>query len=63
MLTNELPMVDVLRLKALESHRLWVRFSDGSEGVRDFSDILAEGGFACCSTTVTYCSILRWRGR
>jgi hypothetical protein len=44
MLTNELPMVDVLRLEALESHRLWVRFSDGSEGVRDFSDILAEGG-------------------
>ncbi len=44
MLTNELPMVDVLRLKALDSHRLWVRFSDGSEGVRDFSDILAEGG-------------------
>jgi hypothetical protein len=41
---NELPMVDVLRLKALDGHRLWVRFSDGSEGVRDFSDILARGG-------------------
>jgi hypothetical protein len=42
--TNELPMVDVLRLKALDGHRLWVRFSDGNEGVRDFSDILGEGG-------------------
>ena len=42
--TNELPMVDVLRLKALDGHRLWLRFTDGSEGVRDFADILAEGG-------------------
>ena len=44
MQTNELPMVDVLRLRALDGHRLWLRFTDGSEGVRDFSDILAEGG-------------------
>src|SRR6266702_6902130 len=44
MQTNELPMVDVLRLRALDGHRLWFRFTDGSEGVRDFSDILAEGG-------------------
>ena len=39
----ELPMVDVLRLKALNGHRLWLRFTDGSEGVHDFKDILAEG--------------------
>jgi len=44
MQTNELPMVDVLRLRALDGHRLWLRFTDGSEGVRDFSDILAAGG-------------------
>jgi hypothetical protein len=44
MQTNELPLVDVLRLRALDGHRLWVRFTDGSEGVRDFSDILAKGG-------------------
>ena len=44
MQTNEIPMVDVLRLRALDGYRLWVRFSDGSEGVRDFSDILAQGG-------------------
>jgi len=42
--TNELPMVDVLRLRALDGRRLWFRFSDGSEGVRDLSDILAQGG-------------------
>ena len=44
MQTNELPMVDVLRLRSLDGHRLWLRFTDGSEGVRDFSDILAAGG-------------------
>ena len=37
-------MVDVLRLKALDGHRLWLRFSDGNEGIRDFSDLLAAGG-------------------
>jgi hypothetical protein len=41
---NDFPMVDVLRLRPLEGHRLWVRFTDGCEGVRDFSDVLAEGG-------------------
>jgi hypothetical protein len=44
MKTNEFPVVEVLRLKALDGHRLWVRFSDGSEGVRDFSGIFAAGG-------------------
>jgi len=37
-------MVDVLRLRPLEGHRLWLRFTDGSEGVRDLSDVVAEGG-------------------
>jgi len=32
MQTNELPMVDVLRLQVLDGHRLWVRFTDGNEG-------------------------------
>ncbi len=40
----DLPMVDVLRLKPLEGRKLWLRFSDGSEGVRDLSDVLAGGG-------------------
>jgi hypothetical protein len=44
MTTNEFPMVDVLRLKVLDDHRLWFRFSDGNEGVRDFSALLASGG-------------------
>ena len=42
--TNDLPMVDVLRLKALDGHRLWLRFTDGSEGVRDLSALVAGGG-------------------
>ena len=41
---NDFPMVDVLRLRPLEGHRLWVRFTDGSEGVRDLSDVIAQGG-------------------
>jgi len=44
MTTSEFPMVGVRRLRAVEGHKLWVQFSDGSEGVRDFTDILAEGG-------------------
>lgn len=42
--TSDLPMVDVLRLRPLEGHRLWLRFTDGSEGVRDLSDVIAQGG-------------------
>jgi len=42
--TNEIQMVDVLRLKALDGHRLWLRFTDGSEGVRDLSDVIARDG-------------------
>jgi hypothetical protein len=42
--TSDFPIVDVLRLRPLEGHRLWLRFTDGSEGVRDLSDVIAEGG-------------------
>ena len=41
---NDFPRVDVLRLRSLEGHRLWVRFTDGSEGVRDLTDMIAQGG-------------------
>ncbi len=41
---NEIPMIDVLRLRPLEGYRLWLRFTNGSEGVRDLSDVIAEGG-------------------
>jgi hypothetical protein len=37
-------LVKVTEVKPLDAHRFWVRFSDGREGVRDFSDVLAEGG-------------------
>ena len=37
-------IVKVTELRALDGHRLWVRFSNDREGVRDFADILAEGG-------------------
>ena len=37
-------MVKVTELKPLDDVQLWVRFSDGTEGIRDYSDMLAEGG-------------------
>ncbi|CAN5147231.1 hypothetical protein BH10PSE9_BH10PSE9_24640 [soil metagenome] len=43
-MTNDFPMVDVLRVKAREGFKLSVRFSDGSEGVFDMSPAIAEGG-------------------
>ena len=42
--TNDFPMVDVLRLRPLDGYRLWLRFTDGTEGVRDLSDVMAKGG-------------------
>jgi Protein of unknown function (DUF2442) len=42
--TTEFPLVDVLRLRPLDDYRLWLRFTDGSEGVRDLSGVIAEGG-------------------
>lgn len=37
-------IVETIEVKALPEHRLWLRFSDGSEGVHDFAPILAKGG-------------------
>ena len=44
MAENEFPMVDVLKLKPLDGRRLWLRFTDGCEGVCDLSDLIEEGG-------------------
>ena len=41
---TEFPMVDVLRLKPIDGHRLWLCFTDGSQGVCDLSELLANGG-------------------
>jgi hypothetical protein len=41
---TEFPMVDVSRLKPIDGCKLWLRFTDGCEGVRDLSDLLASGG-------------------
>ena len=40
----DIPMVDVIRLKPLDGHKLWLRFSDGCEGVRDLSDVVTRDG-------------------
>jgi hypothetical protein len=40
----DFPLVDVLRVRPINGHRLWVRFSDGSEGVKDFSYLVGRNG-------------------
>ena len=37
-------MVKVVAVEPREGHCLWVRFSDGTEGVRDYSDMIASEG-------------------
>jgi len=37
-------IVKLVALKALDDKRLWLRFSDGQEGIRDCTDILASEG-------------------
>ncbi len=37
-------LVKLIEVRALDFPRLWVKFSNGCEGVRDMSDILAESG-------------------
>jgi hypothetical protein len=37
-------IVHIVVVKKLGGHRLRLHFSDGTEGERDFSDIVAEGG-------------------
>jgi hypothetical protein len=41
---NEFPMVDVIRIRALGANRLWLRFTDGSEGEWDLSSLLSQPG-------------------
>lgn len=37
-------IIKVLEARALDEHRLWIRFSNGKQGVHDFAGLLAEGG-------------------
>lgn len=37
-------LVDVTAVKPLDGYRLWLRFSDGAEGIEDLSPLLAQGG-------------------
>lgn len=37
-------LVDVTRVESRGGYRVWVAFSDGTEGERDFADMIAEGG-------------------
>jgi hypothetical protein len=35
----------IIEARALESFRLWLRFSDGTEGIADLSDLAGQGVF------------------
>jgi Protein of unknown function (DUF2442) len=37
-------IVKVIGVRPLGGYRLHLKFSDGSEGERDFADVIAEGG-------------------
>jgi hypothetical protein len=37
-------IVKVVQVEPIGGYRVRVRFSNGSEGVRDFADVVAEGG-------------------
>lgn len=43
-MTTDYPMVDVVKVRPVEDFRLWVRFSDGYEGVVDLSGLAARTG-------------------
>ncbi|RBP12820.1 uncharacterized protein DUF2442 [Roseiarcus fermentans] len=43
-MTTDYPMVDIVKVKPMEAFRLWVRFSDGCEGVADLRELLARTG-------------------
>ncbi|HLW91062.1 MAG TPA: DUF2442 domain-containing protein [Roseiarcus sp.] len=43
-MTTDYPMVDVVKVRPMEAFRLWVRFSDGREGVADLSELATRTG-------------------
>ena len=61
-------LVKVVQAKALDGHRIWLRFSNGREGVRDLSDVLADGGAmveplrdpALFQRVFVECGVLTW---
>lgn len=41
---SEFPWVDVLKVRGLEGHVLWARFSDGCEGTLDLREVVFSPG-------------------
>jgi hypothetical protein len=44
--------------KALDGFRLWLRFSDGLEGIADLSDLAGRGVFAAWNTPGTFAKVV-----
>jgi hypothetical protein len=61
-------IVHVVKVERLGGYRLRLRFSDGTEGERDFADVIAEGGEmveplrdpAFFSSVFIECGVLVW---
>jgi hypothetical protein len=47
----------ITEAKALDGYRLWLRFSDGFEGVADLSDLAGRGVFAAWNTPGVFADV------
>ena len=50
-------MKKISEARALENFRLWLRFSDGVEGVADLSDLAGKGVFASWNAPGFFASV------
>ena len=50
-------MIKVTAARALEGHRLWLRFSDCIEGTADLSDLVGKGVFAAWTNPGAFANV------
>ena len=50
-------MPEVLKVRALDHRRVWLRFSDGTEGVADLSAFSGQGVFKAWDTDDTFTKV------
>ena len=63
-------MTDLLEVKALPGHRIWVKFADGKEGEIDLSHLAGRGVFAAWNDAAVFnavhidpdCRTVAWPG-
>jgi len=50
-------MFEVVQVKPLPGYRLWLKFSDGTEGIVDLSDMVGRGVFSIWNTPGVFESV------